>query len=374
MSFGGSTMKAIERIILLLALFCIALPARAMDNDDNQGVFGRLWNTAREHPAAIVSVTALACVGVAVYKLRQSARNQVIEQPERSDIKQEEHSFIKIQEIPENQELKIVENSPGLIKDGFECLDLSKDEPCLMSSFQEIMHQKAKYGLPFILGVVSLMEPSTTKICRAYYQATGINNAVFGSIEFNNNEQKFHYYKNRLKLDQDKFRDPFCKLPIMEIQYFMINPRDGRAIWLAKDLDFFEDSLAQQFLLKLFFLHSQIDIELDKISNNPEHSLNNLYEMVYALGVLYEKEHYFAEAEGYYKLVAEQNADLEVKEKALSKLEVLYLLQKDSEVGWIDKIPCLFGRPENIPAARRYVRENRGILETIFSIFGIYFH
>ncbi len=240
-------------------------------------------------------------------------------------------SLIQIKTVPVGEELELPE--AGVIHNGFELLDTSKDEPNLMTPFSELINQKTKYGIPFILAVVSLQVPSkncckgSTIVRHAYYEANGLNTVIFGNIEFNNVKQKLHYYKNRLNMTPVQFLDPFSKQFITGIQYFIIELGASTATFLATDFDFFVDSPAQQFLVRLFNLHTKFTIELDAREADPKHSLKELYSRVRRLGDLYWQQNKLHETEHYYKQAADQNDDLLTKAIASSNLGSLYKQQ-----------------------------------------------
>ncbi len=238
-------------------------------------------------------------------------------------------ALIEIQKVPAQQELELPE--AAVILDGIEYLDTSKDEPILMTPFSELINPKAKYGVPFMLAVVSLYVPSesccmgSTVVRHAYYEAVGFNAALFGNIEYNAQTRNLHYYKNRLNMTPDKMRDPFSKQFIANIQYFIINPKAKTATFLARDFDFFVNSPAQQFLVSLFDLHFKMYKELNAQETNPEHSLHELYLLLVEFGDLSQQQHKYQEAEHYYKQAEDQNVDLRVKYLASMYLGWLYL-------------------------------------------------
>lgn len=66
-------MNVFKKITLILLMAFIAFPAYGMDADDgNQGFFGRLWNTAKEHPVAAVSIVGTVGIGIWLFnQIRQ---------------------------------------------------------------------------------------------------------------------------------------------------------------------------------------------------------------------------------------------------------------------------------------------------------------
>lgn len=244
------------------------------------------------------------------------------------DLNKRPDSYIKLQEVLKGQKLELC--PAAVIQDGFECFDPSKDEPMLMTPFCELMNAKAQYGIPFLLAAVSLQVPSkdsavgSATVRRALYEAAGLNKVLFGNIEFNAETNRYHYYKNRLRMAPQQFLDPYSKQFITGIQYFTIAPLASTATELASDFDLFVPSPAQQFLVRLFDLHNKITAELDAREMDPHHSSSQLYNILLQLADHYRTKKKWQEAESYCKQAADQNDDLEIKTEAVDNLIRLY--------------------------------------------------
>ncbi|MGE0009344.1 MAG: hypothetical protein AB7F19_02270 [Candidatus Babeliales bacterium] len=75
-------MNIFKKITLILSVMCVAQPAFGMEQDNNQGFFGRIWNIAKEHPVIIASVTGALGLAIVCYDWYQN-RQQRLEQERR---------------------------------------------------------------------------------------------------------------------------------------------------------------------------------------------------------------------------------------------------------------------------------------------------
>ncbi len=62
-------MNIFKQITLIISIFCIAMPLKAMEQGDgNQGFFGRIWDAAQEHPIITGSVALAIGAGIWAYR------------------------------------------------------------------------------------------------------------------------------------------------------------------------------------------------------------------------------------------------------------------------------------------------------------------
>lgn len=164
----------------------------------------------------------------------------------------------------------------GRLIDEKEYLDIAAIEPYLNKSFEELIQEKNKEGLPFILGIVASKENGT--ITYSYYDAHNLNKKLFGN--------------NYAILAEDKRPSPFSKFfsyftnnqidtiftkQIESIIYFIINdPNSTKASYIGSSSDLQKEQ--EEYKDQYYILHSYAPNTNDFIVKEYKNRLlNNIF-------------------------------------------------------------------------------------------------
>lgn len=216
--------------------------------------------------------------------------------------------LIKIQELI--TELNFRESVGLRLIDDSEYLDIAATEYFTKKSFEQLIQEKSKNGLPFILAIVTTKEDGIYK------------HSCYDALQLNEHFLKKYNTLNRYTDNSQNFIDPLTSNSIIGgILYFRIDSAlDAQADFICTDYDVQVESKLTKFLKYFFEANSGDDIaqfnlaitysqkgDLEqakhyyKLAACQVHSIAN-----FNLGCIYDEEGNIKEAKRYYNLAADQ--------------------------------------------------------------------
>lgn len=168
--------------------------------------------------------------------------------------------FIKIREIPNDQ--KVIADAGGKIVNCAEYIDLNAEDPITYVPFNELISQRAEYGIPYILSVVSYTQQDPPAIRHTYYDAVTINEILFGDIKKSKskNNQTLCKYSFTKKLTH--LTHPGTRAEIDSVTYIALDPIKKTATVIGTSTDIQDGSVNQQIFTRLFSGTKAFDQEL----------------------------------------------------------------------------------------------------------------
>ena len=219
--------------------------------------------------------------------------------------------LVELQQL--DSSIEIDKSLGGYSIDSKEYLNITAIEFFSKKTFEELIEEKNRQGLPFILAVVTAEQ-------RYLFKRNISKHAYFDAIELNKYFVK--QYKSVNRYGCNAFKAPFLNLSIMgQIQYFAINSTlDTKGEFIGTDLDLQVTSSVTEFVNFVFGANNG--------SAKAQHELAQIYEKSgkitkakqyyilsaaqgysYAqnrLGIIYESENDLKQAKRYFMLSANQ--------------------------------------------------------------------